>query len=105
MDRKRESGKAGVASDPRRVDPENNATSSGCTMSLGGQMEADADNRRQQGLNDYVIATFRWRQAIDKAATGDTSGIIKLFHAGNSIPPEVQSLLADVLKRYQLKKK
>ena len=90
------------ASDPRKVDAEN---SSACTTSLGGQMEADADSRRQQALNDYIIATFRSRQAIDKAATGDTSGIIKLFHAGNSIPPEAQSLLADLLERNQLKKK
>jgi hypothetical protein len=95
MDRKRQRNEAGVAM----------RTASSPSTSLGGQMESYADNRRQRALNNYIIALFRWRQAIDKAATGDTSGIIKLWHAGNPIPPEAQSLLADLFERHQLKKK
>jgi hypothetical protein len=84
---------------------ENDASSSAVSTNLGSQMEGEEDNRRQRELNDRIRALFRWRQAIDKADTGDTSGIIKLLHTHNPIPPECQSLLADLLERHQLKKK
>ena len=70
-------------------------------------MEKDdaQDRRRQRALNAYISAFFRWRVAIEKAEGGDTSGVIKLLHSGKAIPPESQSLLADLLDRHRLTKK
>ena len=82
MVRKRRSDEEGVAlpaaSEPRAVSAVNDESSLAAT-DLGGQMEGDADNRRQRALNDYIRAVLRWRQAIEKAETGDTNGIIKLL--------------------------
>jgi hypothetical protein len=74
-------------------------------MALGSEMEDDQDRRRQRALNAYIVAQFRWRIAIEKAEGGDTSGIIELLDSGKVIPPESQSLLADLLDRRRLVKK
>ncbi len=68
-------------------------------------MEDDQDRRRQRALNSYIRAFLRWRIAIEKAEGGDTSSIIELLHLGEVIPPESQSLLADLLDRRRLTKK
>jgi hypothetical protein len=60
---------------------------------------------RQRALDAYIAATFRWRIAIEKAESGDVSGIIELLSSGQIVPPECQSLLADLLNRRQLIKK
>src|SRR5262245_17551275 len=74
-------------------------------MNCGEQMERDEDNRYQRLLSDYIRATFRWRMAIEEAEAGDTRSIIKQLNFGSLIPPESQSLLADLLERRQLTKK
>jgi hypothetical protein len=100
---------AGIAipkrSKPRRINAEKDKSSSAFSAGPGGQIESDAESRRQRALDEYFLAWLRWRQAIDKAASGDTSAIIKLLHLGRPIPPEAQLLLADLLERHQLKKK
>jgi hypothetical protein len=68
-------------------------------------MEDDQGRRRQHGLNAYIRAFLRWRKAIEEAEDGDTSRIIELLDCGEIIPPESQSLLADLLDRHRLTKK
>jgi hypothetical protein len=69
------------------------------------QAENEPDIHRQRALDAYIAATFRWRIAIEKAESGEVSGIIELLSSGQIVPPECQSLLADLLNRRQLTKK
>ena len=72
---------------------------------LDSKTENAPDIHRQRDLDAYIVATFRWRIAIEKAERGDVSGIIELLNSGQIVPPECQSLLADLLTRRQLTKK
>jgi hypothetical protein len=94
-----------AASNQGRSTPRTMKTPQTFFTNRGDLVERDEDNRRQRALNDYIRAWFRWRMAIEKGEDGDTSGIISLLRSGRSIPQESQSLLADLLKRHQLKKK
>jgi hypothetical protein len=68
-------------------------------------VQSEPDTRRQPALEAHIAAIFRWRIAIEKAESGDVSGIIKLLSSGQIVPPECQALLADLLDRRQLTKK
>jgi len=72
---------------------------------LDSKTENAPDIHHQRALDAYIVATFRWRIAIEKAESGDVSGIIELLNSGQIAPPECQSLLADLLNRRQLTKK
>ena len=72
---------------------------------LDSKTENAPDIHRQRALDAYIVATFRWRIAIEKAESGDLGGIIELLNSGEIVPPECQSLLADLLTRRQLTKK